>query len=369
MSTLSLSPLTQNNLSQTSQQTFSVRWVSINEFQHDLSNPDSSFQERLKHFLNKLTPIYSADGSKLAYHQLWINFPKGTFSPFQDELDLELIVKAGKFESNTLTAKSGGELTTPYFFHLKIFAEDDRSAPLAAIRFNPEGTKGELVYIQKGKHLTGTQMSDLTFMILNFLKVDFVYLNDDAHFPVQVPGTTTTLELPIRMYLPIMSSQGETWYGKRKFSPLSCHQLQTSDKSVIKTQDPTQYYEAVKNVRDISLAILYREVLNPEAQKELITLCQRYLPSLNMTNINQNIRRLASVTLHQLGNALYNSMRTAQGQIDFITFTQKIIAMNPDNPHPFYRSLDVIYDTCIWKFSYSNPLENTSFSEYESIFQ
>lgn len=79
MSTLSLSPLTQNTQSQASQQTFSVRWVSINEFQQDLSNPAPSFQERLKHFLNHLTPIYSTDGSKIAYHQLWINFPKGTF--------------------------------------------------------------------------------------------------------------------------------------------------------------------------------------------------------------------------------------------------------------------------------------------------
>lgn len=369
MTTLSINPFSCPLNSQASQEKINVRWINLNELKDDLTHTSEYFSERLKLFLNALTPIPSHDGNHVEYYQLWLNYPSRTLSSYQREFNLDLIVTGGSFDSNTLTQSSSGESDTSSFIHIKLFDEGEREEPLVHIRLNPDGTKGELVYIKKAKHMSGTQISDLTFFILNYLKADFIYLNDDSHYPIRRCSASAVLEMPIRMYLPIISSDGETWYGKRGFSPLHCKDLQTSDPSVVKTQDPTQYYLAVRILRNISLATLYRDVLEADGKTALLQLCKRNLPDINLENINYNIRRLASVKLYQLGNALYASLRTQQGQKDFYTFTQKIIAMKSDNPHPFYRSLSVLFETRIWKYSYKNALENTSFIEFESVYQ
>lgn len=349
---------------------YPVRWVTLTEFNEGLAlTTFQHFQDRLKHFLNQFSPIPKPCGLGIDYHQVWINFPEGNLSAFQEEFNLDIKVFYSPFESNTLTQNSSGENETQSFLHIKVFDEDEYETPLIQLRVNPQGNTAEIVYVQKGSFLSGTQMKELALSMLNALKPDLVYLNDDAKFTFDVPNSMETLTVPIRSYLPIISPQGETWYGKDGFSPLQCNNLQTSDPHIKKTQDPTEYYRSVALVRNTSLKDLYQYILPEESKNTLLDLCARYLPKINLSNIDKNIRRLANVNLHNLGCEIYNSMRTNQGKVDFAQFYQKIICNNSDSALPFYEALEEMYLTSIWKFSYKSPQNNSSYQAIRRLFK
>ena len=344
---------------------FSVKWVTLAEFNSGLTSAAYPlFQDRLHHFLNQFSPIPKLNSSGIDYYQAWLNFPAGSLKPFQSEFNLEINVSFGAFKSNALTKEASGEADTSFFLHIKIFDEDARETPLVQLRVNPQGNIAELVYLQKGLWMSGNQLKELSLLMLKALKPDHIYLNDDANISLNVPGSMESLTVPIRSYLPLMSPEGETWYGKDGFSPLYCQELQTSDKKVKKTQDPTIYYNAVAQVRNTSLKDLYQKILPKKSTSVMLDLCARYLPDIKLDNIQQNTRRLALVKLYDLGYEIYKSMRTEQGQKDFVLFYNNIIARNPDCSNNFYQALEVIYLTNLWKYSYHNPLENTSFQTF-----
>lgn len=367
MSSLTGITLLTQQLQQMSDDHFEITWINLEEFRKGLSDGPADFDHRLKRFLELATLVPGRRKQEADYYQLWLNFPRDTFRPFQEEFNLDLRAFFGAFESNTLTQASSGELHTTNFFNIKVFDEDDQKTPLLQIRLNPNGTLAEIVYIKKGQHLSGTHLKEIALMILNYFKPDLVYLNDDARFTFAIPNTSNTLTVPIRSYLPIINKEGETWYGKTGFSPMQCKDLQTSDPKIQVSQDPTLYYRAVKTVRTTTLKSLYCEILTETSKATLISLCQRYLPALNLTGLDRNQRRLASFTVHDLGYQIYLAVSTLQGQSDLALFIQKIIARNADNPHHYYRALEQIYLTCLWKYSYRNPLENTSYLEIESL--
>lgn len=342
---------------------FSVRWVSLDEFKKNLSTSDDPlFHNRLNHFLNQLTPIHKSQSIDIDYYQAWLNISAGSLRAFQCEFNLEIYAVFGPFESNALTQESSQETNTHTFLHIKIFDEEQRETPLIQLRINPQGNIAELVYIQKGEHLSGNQMKDLALCLLNTLKPDLVYLNDDAKFTMETPT------VPIRSYLPLISPTGETWYGKDGFSPLFCKNLQTSDPEIKISQDPTEYYLAVAFARNMTIKNLYQSVLPEEAKPLLLDLCKRYLPHINMTNIQRNMRRLANVKLCELGCELYKSLSTSQGKKDFAIFVQQIISRNSDSSHSFYQALDQIYLTSLWKYSYKDSQENTSFLSFQNLY-
>jgi hypothetical protein len=346
--------------------TFTVRWINFQEFQKDLTPTFHHFDERLQHFASLFTPIPHSRKQIVDYYQLWVNVGLADGS----DADLELQLTQGNYESNAIAKSAIEERSNSSFYFLKIFDESTDETPLLSLRFNPSGTVGEIVYIQKGTQFSGSQIKEISMQILQFLKIDRVYLNDDAKFTVSYPSDEEnkghTITIPMRTYLPVVTDEGETWYGKSGFSPFDCHELRSFERGVKVSQNRESYYRSVMTVREISLAVLYREVLSQPSKFTLISLCARYLPGINLKNIDRNIKRLANVALHDLAKNLYAATlrKDPHALNDFIAFNQSILACDEMSSHSYHQALDTIYYTCLWQRCYADPNENSSYLQY-----
>src|SRR5690606_26512817 len=173
---------------------------------------------------------------------------------------------------------------------------------------------GELCHIQKGEKISGNQVKSICFSILNALKIEMIYLNDDSKMTFALPpngpfGAQKTVRMA--EYLPIVTADGDSWYGKEGFSPLYCNGVVAHDGKTEITQDPAQYYRSLEFLRGTSLE-WFSTLLSTEENDIVQRLVEKYLapewasavPHLKLSSKEL----IKGKTVHQLGSAIYRHL-------------------------------------------------------------
>lgn len=135
------------------------------------------------------------------------------------------------------------------------------------IRCDKGGNCGELVWLQKGQSVSGTDALAIENAISSALDLRWVYLHDDSK--IKYGGNTSRSQA--NLYLKTIRSiaKGQSWYSQAFYRPFNCkgwpsqtniHQTGVEPGTVF-TQNANEYKKAVKLIRKTEIAHLRRYVI------------------------------------------------------------------------------------------------------------
>lgn len=222
----------------------------------------------------------------------------------------------------------------------------DEKKVLLAVRSHPAGKSGEIIHLKKSEAMSGTESLLLGIKLLKALKIKRIFTNDASYFKF------AGVNLLMRVYLPITSQDGKSFYGKHKFVPMACSNLvgaanleaETAEerKAPIYNQDPNFYYESIRHIRNTSLSTFVHEILTVQAEKEKV---------LEMAT------KYVSATIHTLAKSVLES----KNEEEFVRFYE--IALSPAKPGSrasqvqvkYHIALDCLYSTRIFELEAAVP--------------
>lgn len=153
----------------------------------------------------------------------------------------------------------------------------DEKKIILAVRAHIHSKTGEILHLKKSDAMRGTDALELGITVLKKLKIQRIFLHDASSFEF-APG----ISFLMRVYVPIISADGRSWYGKYKLYPLLCRNLEGSRnleaeteeerKAPIYNQDPNFHKEAVHFIRNLPVSVLIDEVISQPNEKEEIRL-------------------------------------------------------------------------------------------------
>ncbi|MFN4174626.1 MAG: hypothetical protein ACK4HV_05945, partial [Parachlamydiaceae bacterium] len=254
-----------------------------------------------------------------------------------NEKDVAIHVPVNLYYSTCFkTPKNTGSDKFVYFYDGKAL---DEKKIILAMRVHMHSKSGEILHLKKSEAMSGKEALELGLSILKKLKIRRIFLHDASYFEFK-PGVSFLM----RVYVPIISDDGRSFYGKREFYPLLCRNLEgarnydaeteAERKTPIYNQDPVFHKEAVHFIRNMQVSVFINEVITDTGEKEAFKkLC------LNKT----------ALTLHQLAVALFNE----EDRSNFIKFNQialkrpNLEASKSLNEHRFKVALETLYSTKI----------------------
>jgi len=211
---------------------------------------------------------------------------------------------------------------------------------ILAVRANPTTKTGEILHLKKTDAMGGTEALKLAITILAKLKAERKYLNDASYFEFEGGA-----RLLMRVFVPMVSPDGKSWYGKYDFYPLLCRNLEGARnmdaeteeerKAPIYNQDPNFYREAINFMRAMPVAVLINEVITqPKDKEELMSIAEAY----------------PVATVHQLAKAIFDSDKGL-----FVKFYNIALTLPQAgeagtlNRVRYYLALDCLYSTKIFE--------------------
>ena len=150
------------------------------------------------------------------------------------------------------------------------------------LRCDKGGTCGELVWLQKGTNVSGTDALAIENAISSALDLRWVYLHDDSKIKFGGNTSRSTCNLYLKTIRSI--AKGQSWYSQAFYRPFSCKgwpsQTSINGKSqtgveagTIFTQNAKDYKNAVEFIRSFKLKELRMSLIhNTDFSKKGLTL-------------------------------------------------------------------------------------------------
>lgn len=255
------------------------------------------------------TPMRNAETKEVEFWRLWLEIPKGTISPRQEALFLNMLVYEADFDSQLPECPR----PTQKCHYIKVCEDEDNPDQfLFQIRMDPSGRMGEVIHIQKGQKLDGKEVRAICMQLLEFLRIDEVDLVDSAYVSPGVPVTSKRSDekdLLIRKYKGIVSEEKvisdkeACWYGEVGFTLLRDG-----------IQNPERFYAAINKIRNLKLYDLYTEVWNKRSDRRKLLaelFCVYLRPDLNPVPFNADA--FGQTNMHELAKTVYNISRKKMG--------------------------------------------------------
>ena len=191
---------------------------------------------------------------------------------FQKTEWIQLFVSDGRWFTNCTSElqmmghESPGDVKDYWFFRV-VEGHSSKENTILLLRCDKGGNCGELVWLQKGHHVSGTDALAIENAISNALDLRWVYLHDDSK--IKYGGNTQRSQA--NLYLKTIRSiaKGQSWYSQAFYRPFNCqgwpsqtniHQTGVEPGTVF-TQNAKHYKQAVKVIRGTGIANLRRLII------------------------------------------------------------------------------------------------------------
>jgi len=210
--------------------------------------------------LNFLTLVDLDSGR---WYGLWLQIPQ------KDKWIMLLINDGGWFTNCTSEQQMMGHVTSSdqrdYWFFRVIEGHSSNNNICLLLRADKGGTCGELVWLQKGFNVSGTDALAIENAISSALDLRWVYLHDDSK--IKYGGNTSRSQC--NLYLKTIRSiaKGQSWYSQAFYRPFSCKgwpsqtningKTQTGvEPGTVFTQNAKDYKNSVTFIRNYKLTKL-----------------------------------------------------------------------------------------------------------------
>lgn len=222
-----------------------ISWPRFEDLEAEVKDIEvlESFSARFAKLKSHFTQV---DG----HHEMWLTMPdKEVGGSDASDKDIYLTLdKVTEYESNALSeayvksklnpSNDGFYVIRGYEGSIQHGKEDERFK----FRVDMDGKVGEIVWIQRGGHFSGSDLMCLFELLQRTLKIEQVFLKDDAEFE----------KIPLRVIKPITSEDGLTWYQKFGFKILTSRNVQDEQDSYY-NQRPANVKKAIQKVRNFKI--------------------------------------------------------------------------------------------------------------------
>eukprot|EP01084_Bolivina_argentea_P260717 440366_1 len=257
-------------------------WLKYNlesfDHQHmDRKRQRQLFTAKMNRFLSFCSKIEICnDGHAQLYYALWLQIPQ------KKEKWIQLLISDGGWFTNcTSEQQMMGYVTKTgdkdYWFFRVLEGQNSQSNIVLLLRCDKGGNCGELVWLQKGQNVSGTDALAIENALSSALDLRWVYLHDDS----KIKYTGNSSRCTCHLYLKTIRSiaKGQSWYAQALYRPFNCKgwPSQTSidgktqtgvEPGTIFTQNAQEYKHAVHVIRSFKLKTLRKElILNTDFSK------------------------------------------------------------------------------------------------------
>ncbi len=220
-------------------------------------------------------------------------------------------------------------ITKMFFLHL--YETNTCFNPILEFSLSQDGRVGELAWLEKGLHISGTTVIDIFKKFEKALRVKTIYLYENAEINI---GKRDHLRL--RLIYPIADQDGLPWYQKAlQFTPLARENLLLLGEENSITQSPETYKPAIRFIKSLTLENL-EELGGYREQKPLLTMLRK--------------QHSKDLTIHKLVKSLKDSRDTEtlyRFQKSFLTHYQPS-AKASDLEKLYCNALYILETTCIF---------------------
>ena len=198
---------------------------------------------------------------------LWIKLTNDIIGDNQNNLittNIKLIVSLSHYMSNTTLESTIQKCITSdnekLYFLIQLFEENTFSkGPLLTLRCDRYNEYGELVWLQKGLNVSGTDALAIENAISSALDLRWVYLHDDSK--IQYGGNSKRGDARIYLKTIRTIAKGQSWYAQAYYKPFNCFGWPSESdvnktgvpKGTVFNQNKTKYFNAVKYIRSYDI--------------------------------------------------------------------------------------------------------------------
>ncbi|MBA2369116.1 MAG: hypothetical protein H0V82_08860 [Candidatus Protochlamydia sp.] len=270
----------------------------------------------------------------------WLHIPEGCLSTKSTWIYMNIDERV--FDSQCFSECDQNypkaSLSNQKYYFINACYDDNENKYFFQIRLDKEIKIAEIIHIERGAYISGTNVKKICMEILDFLKLDKIFLNDDAK--IQVVDSKESIAL--RISLPVSRDDMQTWYSE--FKPLSFNNLFNQKNVKYIDQNEETYRTSLDTVRNQSIIALPK---TREDANELKKWIKKYL-------IIHDLEAINACTVNQVVKALLQAARgctvESQANNDFISFYfTYLIPKNIQSIHKEYKnSLQVLHTYKIW---------------------
>lgn len=301
-----------------------------------------SFSERMKDFKKLFTEVD-------AYYKLWVTLKSKT----RGERDLLFaMVDTDEYFSNALPEDFSLPNTAQPIkkYHVICgYETENMDKKLFQLRISQDGLIGEIVWIEKGVLLTGSDLMCGFSLINDALKINAVFLKDDAK---------DNEGIPLRVMRPIARDDDQTWYQLYGFEVHTCRNQPQEEPEFVYNQSRSKFKAAVQVIKKYTLENALNR-LSGNAKNMLQALVQRYMPSKE-----KNLTRTIPETVGGLCERVFDVQtkiaktekqpkKQVQAKKD-CNFLYKLFLKRSDKPSKqvldasYHRSVNTLHDTSLF---------------------
>ena len=200
------------------------------------------------------------------YYCLWLQIP-------QKEKWIQLIINDGDWFTNCTSEETMMSFTTPvgskhYWFFRIIENQSSANNTILLLRADKGGICGELVWLQKGTNVSGTDALAIENAISEALDLKWTYLHDDSK--INVPGNSTRSHNCLYLKTLRSIAKGKSWYAQALYAPFSCTKWPSQsnvnqtgvEQGTVFTQDAKQYRSAITYIRFLTMKDVRKLFIN-----------------------------------------------------------------------------------------------------------
>ncbi|MBS0655193.1 MAG: hypothetical protein JSR46_05410 [Verrucomicrobia bacterium] len=279
------------------------------------------------------------------YRALWVQLP--------DDSYMYLTVEESTYYSQCFKEEDqhpGRNCpTNQSYYYVNAYTHNNRKKLYFQIRLNKECSNAEIVHIQSGGKITGTEVKGICMRVLNYIRPEICVLYDDSKI------VNKDKKKYMRLYMPIVSESPKTWYSGENFQVCNIDQnrsLQFKGKE-IPCQEFERYSWAVETIRCTKMATIFVHE-NRKVPK-------RFLPYLT----DEQKQNFNNITVHDVGKAIFQKLKEvnfaekSKASHDFSFFYDKYVATTDiyHIPQHYCEALHVLDSSKIW-IQLNNPLRS-----------
>lgn len=301
-----------------------------------------AFGERMKDFKKLFTEVD-------ACYKLWVTLKSKT----RGERHLLLaLVDTDEYFSNALPedfALPNKAQPVKKYHVICGYETEDMDKKLFQLRISQDGEIGEIVWIEKGALLTGSDLMCGFSLMNDALKINATFLKDDAKDKEGIP---------LRVMRPIARNDEQTWYQLYGFEVHNCRNQPQEEPEFFYNQSRSKFKTAVQAIKKYTLESALSK-LSADVKNMLQMLVQRYTPSKKQTLI-----RAKPETVGGLCERVFNvqtkiaktekqSKKQVQAKIDCV-FLYKLFLKRADKPSKqafgtsYHKSVNTLHDTSLF---------------------
>lgn len=238
--------------------------------------------------------------------QMWLETVKKTY------LIVEL--SEGGFKSKSIHESSLDNSLGTNHYYLSLYDMDENEiineqSKILSMRFSNK-LHGELIWIQKGRTLTGNDVADLYHLfektILKGISGFTWYLYDDAKLDVKIGPKIEKMDLKLAML-----SSSKSWYETKlgySIAKVDNFKLEVEDKSkkgiFSVSQDPLTHEKALNVVQTLTIAECYSIYKKYKADADILTAIYKraFGDDTNVTDSSKTLQELQKVVSEKARN-------------------------------------------------------------------